>query len=339
MLNIGIIGTGDWGKNLVRNFNEIDKTNLKVCCDLDMNALEKVREKYRSLRLTTDYSEVIEDKEIDTIVISTSASTHFDLAKKALEADKHVFVEKPLALNSKQAQELVSLAKEKKKKLMVGHLLEYHPAVTEMKRRLSQNEIGKIHYLYSERLNLGKVRTTENALWCLAPHDISVILYLLDTEPVEVSAYGGVFLQKKEKIEDVVFVNIRFKNGAIANLHLSWLDPNKVRKITLVGSKKMMVFDDMESRDKLKIFDKGVFKNNLEDRVEFNVRYGDIYIPKIDASEPLKLECLHFVESIQNNKTPRSDGEDGLRVVRVLEAAQQSLDRGGTPIRMEKIEE
>ncbi len=338
MLNVAIIGIGDWGRNLVRDFYEIEKVNLKVCCNLDMNALRKIKEKYRSVRITIDYGEVIEDKEIDAIVIATSTSTHFDLAKKALEANKHIFVEKPLTLNYEQAQELVCLARGKEKKLMVGHLLEYHPAVMEMKKRLSRNEIGEICYLYSERLNLGKVRTTENALWCLAPHDISVMLYLLNTEPVEVSAYGGVFLQRKEKIEDVVFVNIRFRDGVIANLHLSWLDPNKVRRITLVGSKKMMVFDDMESRDKLKIFNKGVIKNNLVDRVEFNIRYGDIYIPKIDASEPLKLECLHFIDCIEKNKTPRSDGEDGLRVVRILEAAQESLDKGGIPIRMKESE-
>lgn len=338
MSNVAIIGIGDWGRNLVRNFYEIEKVNLKVCCDLDMNALEKIREKYPSVRITTDYGEVIEDKEVDAVVIATPTQTHFDLAREALEAEKHALVEKPLTLSHRQAQELVDLAKEKEKKLMVGHLLEYHPAVMEMRRRLSQNEIGEIYYLYSERLNLGKVRTSENALWCLAPHDISVMLYLLNTEPVEVSAYGGVFLQKKEKIEDVVFVSIRFKNGVVGNLHLSWLDPNKVRKITLVGSKRMIVFDDMETRDKLKIFDKGVIKNNLEDRVEFNVRYGDINIPKIDASEPLKLECLHFIECIEEDKTPRSDGKDGLRVVRILEAAQESLNKGGIPIKMKENE-
>ena len=338
MLNLAVVGIGDWGRNLIRNFYEIEKANLKVCCDLDMNALERIKEKYHSVRITTDYGEVIEDKEIDAVVIATPTQTHFDLAKRALEAEKHIFVEKPLTLDHKQAQALVDLAKEKKKKLMVGHLLEYHPAVMEMRKRLSQNEIGKIYYLYSERLNLGKVRTTENALWCLAPHDISVMLYLVNSEPLEVLAYGGVFLQKKKKIDDVVFVNICLKNGVIANFHLSWLDPNKVRRITLVGSKKMMVFDDMESRDKLKIFNKGVIKNNLEDRVEFNIRYGDIYIPKIEWSEPLRLECLHFLECIEENKIPRSDGEDGLRVVRLLEAAQKSLDKGGIPVRMKEIE-
>jgi len=338
LLNIAIIGIGEWGRNLVRNFYEIKNTKLRICCDLNEDILRKIKGKYPLVKTTTDYNEALNDDEIDAIVIATSASTHFGLAKKSLEADKHIFVEKPLTLNYRQAQELTYLAKEKEKKLMVGHLLEYHPAVIEMKRRLSQNEIGQIYYLYSERLNLGKVRTTENALWCLAPHDISVMLYLLNTEPVEVSAYGGVFLQKKQKIEDVVFVNIRFRNGVVANLHLSWLDPNKVRKITLVGSKKMMVFDDMESRDKLKIFNKGVIKNNLEDRIEFNVRYGDIYIPKIGVSEPLKLECLHFIDCLEKNKTPRSAGEDGLKVVRILEAAQESLSKGGIPVRINENE-
>ena len=338
MLNMAVIGIGEWGKNLARNFYEIKKSKLTICCDLNEANLGKIKEKYPLVKTTTDYAEVLNDDEIKAVVIATSTATHFDLAKKSLEANKHIFVEKPLTLSYKQAQELTYLAKKKEKKLMVGHLLEYHPVVVEMKRRLSQNEIGQIYYLYSERLNLGKVRTTENALWCFAPHDISVMLCLLNTEPVEISAYGGIFLQKKEKIEDVVFVNIRFRNGVVANLHLSWLNPNKVRKITLVGSKKMMVFDDMESRDKLKIFNKGVVKNNFEDRIEFNVRYGDVHIPKIDASEPLKLECLHFIDCIERDKTPRSDGEDGLKVLKVLETAQESLDKGGIPIRMNEIE-
>ncbi len=338
MLNMAVVGTGNWGRNLVRNFYEMEEANLKICCDLNEALLSKTREKYPLVKITTDYDEVLRNEEIEAVVIATSTSTHFDLAKKALEAKKHIFVEKPFTVSYKQAQELVNLAKEKKKKLMVGHLLEYHPAVIEMKRRLSQNEIGKVYYLYSERLNLGKVRTMENALWSLAPHDISVMLYLLNSEPVEVSAYGGVFLQRKEKIEDVVFVNTRLENGVVANFHLSWLDPNKVRRITLVGSEKMMVFDDMESRDKLKIFDKELIRNNLKDGVEFNIRYGDIYVPKIEVSEPLKLECLHFIDCIKNNKTPRSDGEDGLRVVRILGAAQESLDKGGMPVRMKENE-
>ncbi|GAH88195.1 unnamed protein product, partial [marine sediment metagenome] len=221
------------------------------------------------MEITTDYNKVIEDKDVGAVVIATPTPTHFDLAKMALQADKHVLVEKPLALDYGRAQELVDLARSYRRIIMVGHLLEYHPAVTEMKKRISRNELGEVWYVYSERLNLGKVRTMENALWCLAPHDISIVLYLLDLAPTEVSAQGESFLQKEKRVEDVVFINIRFEDGVLAHVHVSWLDPHKVRKMTLVGSKKMMVFDDMESRDKLKIFNKGVIKNSLDDRVEF----------------------------------------------------------------------
>jgi predicted dehydrogenase len=336
MLNVAVVGTGEWGKNLVRNFHEITEASLRICCDLNKDRLMMMKEKYPYVEVTTDYKEVLEDRKIGGIVIATSTPTHFDLAKMALQADKHVFVEKPLALDYGRAQELVDLARSHRKIIMVGHLLEYHPAVTEMKKRISRNELGEVWYVYSERLNLGKVRTMENALWCLAPHDISVVLYLVDLAPTEVSAQGESFLQKEKRVEDVVFINIRFEDGVLAHVHVSWLDPHKVRKMTLVGSKKMMVFDDMESRDKLKIFNKGVIKNSLDDGVEFNIRYGDVYIPKIEWAEPLRLECLHFIECVKENKIPRSDGEDGLRVVKVLEAAQESLDKGGIPVRMKE---
>jgi len=334
LLNVAVIGTGEWGRNLVRNFHEIREANLKICCDLNKDRLIMMKEKYPYLEVTTDYHKVLEDRKIGAVVIATPTPTHFDLAKMALEADKHVLVEKPLALDYDRAQKLVDLARSCGRIIMVGHLLEYHPAVTEMKKRISRNELGKVWYIYSERLNLGKVRTMENALWCLAPHDISVILYLLDFTPIEVSAQGESFLQKEKKVEDVVFINIRFRDGILAHIHVSWLDPHKVRKMTLVGSKKMMVFDDMESRDKLKIFHKGVIKNSLDDGVEFNIRYGDVYIPKIEWAEPLRLECLHFIECIQKNRTPRTNGENGLKVVNVLSAAQQSLDRHGVPVRV-----
>lgn len=336
MLNVAVVGTGEWGKNLVRNFHEIREASLKICCDLNKNRLMMMKEKFPYVEVTTDYSKVLEDKNVGAVVIATPTPTHFDLTKMALKAGKHVLVEKPLTLDYERAQELVDLARRCGRVIMVGHLLEYHPAVTEMKKRVSRNELGKLWYIYSERLNLGKVRTMENALWCLAPHDISVILYLLHHTPIEVSVQGESFLQKEKGVEDVVFINIRFEDGVLAHIHVSWLDPHKVRKMTLVGSKRMMVFDDMESRDKLKIFDKGVVKNSLDDRVEFNIRYGDVYIPRIEWAEPLRLECLHFIECVEENKIPRSDGEDGLRVVKVLEAAQESLDKGGIPVRMKE---
>lgn len=336
MLNVAVIGTGEWGRNLVRNFHEIRQASLRICCDLSKNRLMMAKERYPYVEITTNYDRVLEDRKIDAVVIATPTPTHFDLAKMALQAEKHVLVEKPLTLNYGRAQELVDLARSCGKIMMVGHLLEYHPAVLEMKKRIIRNDPGEVWYMYSERLNLGRVRTMENALWCLAPHDISVVLYLLNAVPIEVSAQGESFLQKENRIEDVVFINIRFKDGVFAHIHVSWLDPHKVRKMTLVGSKKMMVFDDMESRDKLKIFNKGVIKNSLDDEVEFNIRYGDVHIPKIEWAEPLRLECLHFIECVTKNKVPRSDGEDGLRVVRVLEAAQESLEKGGIPVRLKE---
>jgi len=336
MLNVAVIGTGEWGRNLVRNFHEIRQASLRICCDLSKNRLMMAKERYPYVEITTNYDRVLEDRKIDAVVIATPTPTHFDLAKMALQAEKHVLVEKPLTLNYGRAQELVDLARSCGKIMMVGHLLEYHPAVAEMKKRIIRNDPGEVWYMYSERLNLGRVRTMENALWCLAPHDISVVLYLLNAVPIEVSAQGESFLQKENRIEDVVFINIRFKDGVFAHIHVSWLDPHKVRKMTLVGSKKMMVFDDMESRDKLKIFNKGVIKNSLDDEVEFNIRYGDVHIPKIEWAEPLRLECLHFIECVTKNKVPRSDGEDGLRVVRVLEAAQESLEKGGIPVRLKE---
>ena len=336
MLNVAVIGTGEWGRNLVRNFHEIRQASLRICCDLSKNRLMMAKERYPYVEITTNYDRVLEDRKIDAVVIATPTPTHFDLAKMALQAEKHVLVEKPLTLNYGRAQELVDLARSCGKIMMVGHLLEYHPAVAEMKKRIIRNDPGEVWYMYSERLNLGRVRTMENALWCLAPHDISVVLYLLNAVPIEVSAQGESFLQKENSIEDVVFINIRFKDGVFAHIHVSWLDPHKVRKMTLVGSKKMMVFDDMESRDKLKIFNKGVIKNSLDDEVEFNIRYGDVHIPKIEWAEPLRLECLHFIECVTKNKVPRSDGEDGLRVVRVLEAAQESLEKGGIPVRLKE---
>lgn len=336
MLNVAVVGIGEWGKNLVRNFHEIKGVSLKICCDLSNDRLLMLKERYPRIEITTDYEKVLGDENVGAVVVATPTPTHFELAKMALRADKHVFVEKPLTLDYARAKDLVDLARSSGRTIMVGHLLEYHPAVIEMKRRISQDELGELWYVYSERLNLGQVRTMENALWCLAPHDVSVILYLLDLAPIEVSAQGESFLQREKKVEDVAFINIRFEAGLLAHIHVSWLDPHKVRKMTLVGSKKMMVFDDMESRDKLKIFNKGVVKNSLDDEVEFNIRYGDVHIPRIEWAEPLRLECLHFIECVEENKAPRSGGEDGLRVVRVLGAAQESLDKGGMPVRVQE---
>jgi predicted dehydrogenase len=249
-----------------------------------------------------------------------------------LEAGKDVYVEKPLTLEVAHAEELVRLARKHDRILMVGHLLLYHPAVRYLKGMVERGEMGDVYYIYSQRVNLGKVRRDENALWSFAPHDLSVILHLLDMEPLDVVARGSAFIQGT--VEDVVFVDLRFPGGKLAHLHVSWLDPHKIRKFTVVGSQKMVVFDDMDASEKIRIYDKGVDRAGqvVSYGDALTVRSGDILIPKISLQEPLRLECQHFVECVRERKRPLTDGEDGLRVVKVLAAAQASLEAGGAPV-------
>ncbi|MGQ9599923.1 MAG: Gfo/Idh/MocA family protein [Anaerolineae bacterium] len=330
MITLGQIGLGRWGPNVLRNFVNLPNSRVKVCCDLDERALGKVKASYPDLRTTQDYAELLHDPEIDAIVITSSARSHYGLAKAALEHGKHVFVEKPLALRVTEGEELVLLARERDLRLMVGHLLLYHPAVRRLKAYIDSGELGEIRYIYSQRLNLGQVRQDENAMWSLAPHDISVALYLLDRGPESVSAQGRDYL--RVGVPDLVFLTMNFANGVLAHCHVSWLDPHKVRSFTVVGSKKMAVFDDMAGREKLRIFDQGVDFPEVGYGDLHTLRFGDIYIPRIDMTEPLALECQHFLECIREGKTPLTDGENGLAVLRVLTAAQQSLDREGERI-------
>lgn len=334
-MRVGIAGAGNWGRHLVRNFCEILGEENVLVSDIDEGRRKEAKERHPGITVTRDFECLLMDKGIEAVVIATPATTHFELAKKALLAGKHVLVEKPIALDLAEAVELVKLAEETDRTLMVDHLLEYHPAVEEMKRRIDAGELGEVYYLYSQRLNLGVVRTEENALWSLGPHDISVMLYLLGEEPVRVSAHGGVYLQREEGIDDVVFLSLEFNNGVRAHSHLSWLDPYKVRKITVIGSQKMMVFDDMEEKDKLKIFDSGVEKAGKNG---FRLRRGEVHSPNIKPLEPLKAMCLHFLECITQGEKPRSDGYDGLRVLKVLDAAQRSLDGGGRPTIIANLE-
>lgn len=330
MVNIGFVGLGSWGINLLRALKGIENANIKSCCDKNSVALEKARKLSPSSNFTQKFDDLVCDKSIDAIVIVTNALTHYELALKAIEKGKHVLVEKPLAMRVKDTSQLVNLAAKKGIKLMVGHLLEYHPAVEKIKELISKGELGKIYYIYSTRVNFGILRSDENALWSLAPHDISMVNYLLDKEPIRVSAYGQSYLQKG--IEDIVFINLQISGKILVHIHISWLDPLKIRRLTIVGSKKMVVFDDMESSEKVKIYDKG-FKQKkdsfLTPLTSLVVRFGDIVAPKIDMSEPLKRECEHFIWCILKNKNPRSDGIDGLRVTKVLTAAQTSLNENG----------
>jgi predicted dehydrogenase len=335
MLKVGIVGAGDWGRNLVRVFHQIRDVNLAWCCDADPKRCEEIAQSYPDVTMTERYEDIVEDPGVVAVVVASSTVTHYPFAKAALESGKHVYVEKPLALNPSHADEMLALAESKGLKLMVGHLLLYHPAVTHLKRLVSSGELGEIYYIYSQRVNLGKIRQDENALWSFAPHDISVILHLLDQVPVSVSARGESYL--RQGVEDVVFVNMKFKNRKMAQLQLSWLDPHKVRKITIVGSKKMVVFDDVESTEKLKIFDKGAVNTTYESYGDsITLRFGDINIPHIRMTEPLRAECQHFIDCIRNNTRPLTDGADGARVVRILEAAQRSMDNDGTPVEIKE---
>lgn len=333
MLRVAVVGTGAWGKNLVRNFSQIQGAELACCCDSDEKKRKAIEQSYPGVATTGNFDDILSDNSIAAVIIASSAVSHYPLAKAALDAGKHVYVEKPLALSAAHAEELVSLAETKNLKLMVGHLLLYHPAVTYLKQLVDSGDLGEVFYIYSQRVNLGKIRQDENALWSFAPHDISVILYLLDRLPESVSARGESYLQ--EGVEDVVFVNMKFPDRKMAQLQVSWLDPHKVRKITIVGNKKMAVFDDTESVEKLKIFDKGVSGVSYESYGDsLTIRFGDIKIPHVSMTEPLRAECKHFIDCIVEDKRPLTDGTDGVRVVRILEAAQKSMETDGAPVRL-----
>ncbi len=331
-LSLGMIGVGNWGKNVLRNMASLPKVELKAIVDPSPQNLQRASGQYPGVKTFESPDAVLADKDIAAVAIATPATTHHAVAKKALEAGKHVFVEKPMAMSSQEARDLLAAAEKAKKVLMVGHLLEYHPAVDKLKALVDTGELGSIRYLYSQRVNLGVVRKDENAWWSLAPHDISIALYLIGAAPTTVSARGASFLNKG--VEDVVFANLAFEGGVTAQIHVSWLDPHKIRKFTIVGARKMVTFDDGDSTEKVRVYDKGAdVALSYETYGEsITLRSGDIVIPRIDSVEPLKVECGHFVESALANRAPRSDGNDGLRVVQVLEAGQKSLEQNGIPV-------
>lgn len=323
-LRIAVVGLGYWGPNLARNFDAIAGCELAWCCDPSADAREQVAARFPRARVTGDIAEVLADDSVDAVALATPVATHADLAVRVLEAGKHCFVEKPMAQSVADAERVVATADECRRVLMVGHLLEYHPGVQMLKQLTQSGELGdRIYYIYGNRLNLGKLRADENALWSLGAHDVSVVLYLADEEPSEAVAHGESYVQ--ERVEDVVFCFLRFPSGLSAHLHLSWLDPHKERRFTVVGSRRMATFDDMALEGKLSIFDKG-FDQVSRGYGEYITRTGGIVSPQIPNVEPLRIECEHFVESVRDGRRPRSDGASGLRVVRVLEELQRSLD-------------
>jgi predicted dehydrogenase len=331
-VRVAVVGAGEWGKNHVRTFAQLREAQLVWVCDLDEARLADVRSRYPDIGVTDAFDQVVQDRSVEAVVIATFASLHYDQARRALEAGKHVLVEKPMTLGAKEAEELAHLARRANRCLMVGHLLLYHPAVVKMKQLVSSGEIGDLFYLYGQRLNLGIVRKDENALWSFGPHDVAVALHLFGVEPEVVTAKGEAYLQKG--IVDVVFVTLHFAQRRMAHIHLSWLDPHKTRRTTMVGSRKMVVFDDMEPTDKVRIYDKGVDIRRQYDTYEdyLHVRFGDILIPHIGNAEPLRVECQHFLDCIRSGATPQSDGLHGLRVIKALTAAQKSLELDGVPV-------
>ena len=335
-ISIAVVGAGGWGKNLIRVFSASPRADLKYICDMSEERLSAMQSLYQNETVTAQFDTVVNDESIQAVVVATPSDTHYRFIKESLQTGRlHVFTEKPISLSSHEAAELVTLAEKTGLILMVGHLLLYHPAVTMLKNLVDSGELGEIYCIYTNRLNLGEIRKVENAWWSLAPHDISILNYLLGTTPVSISAQGQCFIQPD--VEDIVFAALNYPDNTIAHVHVSWLDPHKMRKITIVGSKKMVVFDDMQAVEKIKIYDKGVIPYSGTDPVVsyddfFGIRTGDVYIPKINMQEPLKLECEHFLDSVINNTQPLSDGASGLEVVRILAAGEESMKNRGKPV-------
>jgi predicted dehydrogenase len=322
-VTVAVAGLGYWGPNLVRNMDALSGARLSWVCDGSPERLAAARARFPDARATNSLDELLADDSLQAVVIATPVPTHAALARQCLEAGKHVLVEKPLAQSTAEAEEVVRAAREHRRTLMVGHLLEYHPGVDRLKGLVDSGELGHVRYIYGNRLNLGKLRSDENALWSLGAHDVSVVLRLVGEEPSECHAFGECYMQ--DEIEDVVFCFLRFPSGVAAHLHLSWLDPHKERRFTVVGSRRMATFDDMDVERKLTVYDKG-FDQKFQNYGEYIARSGDIWSPSVPNDEPLRLECRHFIDCVREGREPRSGGDVGLRVVRVLEELQRSLE-------------
>ncbi len=331
-LRIGVVGAGAWGRNHVRTVAGLAEAELAAVCDTDAAVRERCARQYPGALVTPDVSALL--AAVDAVVIASPAGTHADLARRCVDAGKPCLVEKPFALTVPAAEAVAQRAAERRVLVMAGHLLVHHPAVERLRALVQQGDLGRIYYLYGLRVNLGQVRADENALWSFGPHDVSVALFLLNETPVRVAAHGRSYLQPG--VEDVVFLTMEFTTGALAHVHLSWLDPHKERKLTVVGAKKMVVFDDMEPREKLRVYDKGVDRPPEYGSYgeSLSIREGDIFIPRIPSVEPLAAELAHFVCAARGAEAPRpgTRAEDGVRVVRVLDAASRSLASGGAPV-------
>ena len=337
-INVGIIGCGHWGPNYIRNFDNIDGCKVKLACDLSKQHLDKIKARFPNIDTTRDYKKVINSDKIDAVVISTPATTHYGLIKKALLKKKHILVEKPFVTDVKDGEELIRLSKKTNKVLMVAHTFLYNPSIRSLKRYLQNKALGKVFYLHSKRTNLGPLRQDVSATWDLATHDISIFSFLLGAEPIQVIARGGDYLQKGK--EDVSFISLIYPKNVISNIHVSWLDPRKVREITIVGSKKMALFNDLELKEPIRIYDKRVmkkrYKQDYSSYKEFQmvIKEKGERIPRIKAQEPLAVQCRHFINCVLNNKKPFTSAKNGLDVVKVLCAVEESIRKKGKTVKI-----
>ncbi len=338
MISVGVIGCGYWGPNLIRNFNSQPGADLVAIADLDADRLGHVGLLYPGAVKTTNHRDIIDNPDIEAVVVATPMGSHFKLGMEVLEAGKHLFLEKPMATNSADCRTLIETAKSRGLKLMVGHTFVYAPPVRMIKSLLDAGELGDIYYVNVSRVNLGIFQKDANVIWDLAPHDVALLSYLFGAYPVAVSAMGHCYVQQDKGIEDVAFVTLEYPGGCLAHIHVSWLDPNKIRRSTFVGSKKMLVYDDVSASEKIRVFDKGVdVQPHYEDFGEFQLRYrsGDVFLPHVDTVEPLRVQAAHFLDLIQEKEEPLSNGLHGLKVVEVLEAACRSLKEEGRRIELD----
>jgi predicted dehydrogenase len=332
-IGIAVVGASGWGRNVVRAFFVAEGARLRWVCDRNPELLGEVASRFPGVHATTTFDQALADPGVDAVAVAVDAPNHFGLARMALLAGRHVFVEKPLALSVAEAEELCRLAEATRRTLMVGHLLLYHPAVLHIRAAIEGGELGDVLYLYAQRLNMGIVREAENAWWSLAPHDIAVAIYLAGQSPSSVSVTGASYLQRERGIEDIAFAALRFANGCMAHLHVSWLDPHKRRSLTVVGTRQMVTFDDTVATEKLRVYDKSALPRPGHATYSEGVgaRAGTVVSPVLPNVEPLRCEAEHFVACVQTGARPRSDGRQGLEVVKVLEAGQRSMRAGGRP--------
>lgn len=335
-VHVAVVGCGYWGPNLIRNFHASPDCRVKKVCDLDRKRLAHMKNLYPAVETTTEFQELVDDPDVHAVAVATPVDFHYEFAGKCLEGGKHTFIEKPMASSSAQCAELVEIAAKKKLTLMVGHTFIYSTPVRRIKELIDSGDIGEIQYIASRRLNLGLFQKDINVAWDLAPHDISIILYLLGKAPVSVNCQGKAHINRD--IEDVTNMSLNFSNGAFATVHSSWLDPNKVREMIIVGSRRMIVYDDNQPLEKIKIYDKRVETPPHYDtfaEFTYSYHYGDAYIPYLKQVEPLKVETQHFLDCIRTMKRPETNGLDGLRVVQILEASSKSLKADGAKVEID----